>query len=76
MRGIEWKWIRESVTEVVVRKNGMGMDAYEWIENIDAIKNEKAEMCGDEGDGGEIGWKGILNKEQEGMINEMGENEF
>ena len=41
MRGLEWKWIRVSVIEVVDRKNRMGMDAYEWIENIDAIRNEK-----------------------------------
>ena len=27
--------------EVVERKNGMGMDGYEWIENIDANENEK-----------------------------------
>ena len=26
MRGLEWKWIRVSVIEVVERKNGMGMD--------------------------------------------------
>ena len=43
MRGLEWEWewIRVSVIEVVERKNRMGMDAYEWIENIDAIRNEK-----------------------------------
>ena len=27
--------------EVAERKNGMGMDGYEWIENIDAYRNEK-----------------------------------
>ena len=32
MRGLEWKWIRVSV---------MGMDGNEWIEIIDANKNEK-----------------------------------
>ena len=41
MRGMEWKWIRVSVIEVVERKNGMGMDGNEWIENIDANRNEK-----------------------------------
>ena len=29
MRGLEWKWIRVSVIEVVERKIGMGMDANE-----------------------------------------------
>ena len=33
-------------------------------------------MSGDEGDGGEIEGKGGWNSEQEGMINEMVENEF
>ena len=33
-------------------------------------------MCGDEGDGGEIGWKGGWNNEQKVMIYEMRENEF
>ena len=33
-------------------------------------------MSGDEGDGVEIGWKGVWNNEQESMLNEMGENEF
>ena len=33
-------------------------------------------MSGDEGDGGEIGWKGVWNNEWEGMINEMVVNEF
>ena len=41
MRGLEWKWIRVSVIEVVERKNGMGMDENECTENIDAIRNEK-----------------------------------
>ena len=41
MRGLEWKWIRVSVTEVVDRKKGMGMDENEWIQNIDANENEK-----------------------------------
>ena len=33
-------------------------------------------MSGDEGDGGEIGRKGVWNYEYEGIINEMVENEF
>ena len=33
-------------------------------------------MSGDEGDGDEIKVKGGWNNEQEGMVNEMGENEF
>ena len=41
MRGLERKWIRVSVIEVVERKNGMGIDGNEWIENIDANENEK-----------------------------------
>ena len=41
MRGLEWKWIRVSVMEVVDRKNGMGMDGHECIENIDTNENEK-----------------------------------
>ena len=41
MRGLEWKWIRVRLIEVVERKNGMGMDENEWIKNIDAIENEK-----------------------------------
>ena len=41
MGGLEWKWIRVSVIEVVERKNGMRMDENEWIENIDANENEK-----------------------------------
>ena len=40
MRGMEWKWLGVSVIEVGERKNGMGMDGNEWIENIDAIRNE------------------------------------
>ena len=43
MRGLEWKWIRVSVIEVVERKNGMVMDRNECIENIDAKANEKQE---------------------------------
>ena len=41
MRGLERKWIRVSVMEVVKRKNEMGMDGNEWIEIIDANENEK-----------------------------------
>ena len=41
MRGLEWKWIGESVIEVAERKNGMGMDGNEWIKNMDANENEK-----------------------------------
>ena len=41
MRGLVWKWIRVRLIEVVERKNGMGMDGNEWIENIDANENEK-----------------------------------
>ena len=41
MRVMEWKWIRVSEIEVGERKNGMGMDENEWIENIDANGNEK-----------------------------------
>ena len=41
MRVMEWKWIRVSEIEVGERKNGMGMDGNEWIENIDANENEK-----------------------------------
>ena len=43
MRGIEWKWIRVSVMEVVERKNGMGINVNEWIENMNANENEKQE---------------------------------
>ena len=38
---MEWNWKRVSVIEESERKNGMGMDGYEWIENIDANGNEK-----------------------------------
>ena len=38
---LEWKWIRVSVIEMGKRKNGMGMDGNEWIENKDANENEK-----------------------------------
>ena len=41
MRVLEWKWIRVSVIEVVERKNGMAFNGNEWIENMDAIENEK-----------------------------------
>ena len=41
MRGLVWKWIRVRVMEVGKRKNEMGMEGYEWIENIDANENEK-----------------------------------
>ena len=41
MRALEWKWIRVNVIEVVERKNGMGIDGYEWIQNIDENENEK-----------------------------------
>ena len=41
MRGLERKWIRVSVMEVVKRKNEMGMDGNEWIQIIDANENEK-----------------------------------
>ena len=44
MREMEWKWIRVSVMEVVERKNGMGIEGNEWIENIDANENEK-QIC-------------------------------
>ena len=44
MRVLEWKWIRVSVIEVTERKNGMGMDGNEWIENIDVNENEK-QIC-------------------------------
>ena len=60
---LKWKWIIVRLIEVVERKNGMGIDGYEWIQNIDANDNEKTEMCGDEGDGVEIGWKGGWNNE-------------
>ena len=41
IRGLEWKWIRVSVIEVVERENEIGMDGNEWIEIIDANVNEK-----------------------------------
>ena len=41
MRGMGWNWIGVNVFELVERKNGMGMDGNEWIENIDANENEK-----------------------------------
>ena len=41
MIGLEWKWKRVSVTEVVKRKNGMGMDGNECRQNIDVNENEK-----------------------------------
>ena len=41
IRGLEWKWIGVIVIEVGKRKNGMGMDGNEWIENIDANRNKK-----------------------------------
>ena len=41
IRVLEWNWIRVSVIEVIERKNGMGMDGIEWIENMDANGNEK-----------------------------------
>jgi len=44
MRVIEWNWKRVSVIEVVEIKNGMVMNAKEWIENIDANENEK-QIC-------------------------------
>ena len=40
-RGLEWNWIRVSVIIVVDRKHGMEIDENEWIENIDANRNEK-----------------------------------
>ena len=42
---MEWIWIRVRVMEVGKRKNGMGMDGNELIENIDANENEK-QGCG------------------------------
>ena len=41
MRGLEWKWIGVSMIEVTERKNKMGMDRNESIENIDANEKEK-----------------------------------
>ena len=43
MRGLEWNWIGVSVIVAGERKNGMGMDENEWIENMDANGNEKQE---------------------------------
>ena len=43
MIGLEWKQIRVSDNEVTERKNGMGMDGHECIENRDANENEKQE---------------------------------
>ena len=43
MRVLQWKWIRVSVIEVAERKNEMGMDANEWIENMDGNWKEKQE---------------------------------
>ena len=40
-KGDQWNWIRVIVIEVVERKNGIGIDGYEWIENIDTNGNEK-----------------------------------
>ena len=41
MRVVKWKWKRVSVFEVTERKNGIVIDGNEWIENIDANRNEK-----------------------------------
>ena len=41
MRELEWKWIRVRLIEVCERKNEMEIDRNEWIENMDAIENEK-----------------------------------
>ena len=41
MRGLEWKWIGVIVIEVGERKNEMGIEGKEWIENIYANENEK-----------------------------------
>ena len=41
MRGLQWKWKIVSEIEVTERNNEMEMEAYEWIENIDANENEK-----------------------------------
>ena len=41
MRGLEWKWKRVRVIEVVDRKHGMEMDGNEWIKNKDDNRNEK-----------------------------------
>ena len=44
MREMEWNWIGVSMIEVDDRKNGMGMDGNEWIENMDVNENEK-QIC-------------------------------
>ena len=41
MGGLEWKWIRVCVIEVVDRKNGIRMNGNEWIQNIDANRNKE-----------------------------------
>ena len=40
---LKWKWIIVRLIEVVERKNGMGIDGYEWIQNMDVNENEKQE---------------------------------
>ena len=40
MIGLEWKWIRVSMIEVGERKNEMGIEGKEWIENMHANENE------------------------------------
>ena len=40
MRELEWKWIRVRLIEVCERKNEMGIDRNEWIENMDANRND------------------------------------
>ena len=45
MRVLEWKWIGVSMIEVVDRKNGMGMDGYECIENNDANRHGNEEWA-------------------------------
>ena len=52
---------------------------WEWKEIKDANRHEKhmrVVKSDDEGDGSEIGVNGGWNNEQQGMMNEMGENEF
>ena len=41
MRVLRWEWIGVSMIEVTERKNGMGIDGNEWIEFMDANRNEK-----------------------------------
>ena len=41
MRGMEQNWIGVSEIVVAERKNGMGIDGNEWIEFMDANRNEK-----------------------------------